>query len=202
VLSSIGNRSVTVGDSLTLTLSASDPNTVDTLTFSKSAGSVGTLTGSIYTFTPTEADTGDQVVTFTVTDNGSPALSDAETITITVSAAAGSSSDSSTDSSSSDSGNDTSGGTSDTSGDDTTSTSGAPANGTTRGGAGGGSCFISGCFSSEECKGGTLVFLAVGLGALFASIKKDRKGIPETALPSSLHTSPWEKEMRGNKGFS
>jgi hypothetical protein len=170
VLSSIGNHTVTVGDTLTLTLSATDPNTGDTLSFSKSAGSLGTLTGATYTFTPTDADIGEQMVTFTVTDDGSPVLSDSETITITVSAAAHSGSDSSSNGS----GNDTSGGSSsDDSGGDTTnteetSTGDTPTSRT--GDAGSGSCFIAQCSSSVECNGGTLVFLAAGLGIVFAGV--------------------------------
>jgi hypothetical protein len=174
VLSSIGTQTVTVGKTLAITLTATDPNTDDTLTFSKSVGSVGTLTGAAFTFTPTEADIGEKEVTFIVTDDGSSVLSDSETITITVSAAAGSSADSSSNESSDDT---SEGSSSEDSGGEATSTeetSTGDAPTTRTGGDGSGSCFITGCYSSVEFNGNKLVFLAAGLSVFFTGLVRYR----------------------------
>jgi hypothetical protein len=89
-LNPIGNKS---GKALTLisfTATATDPDIpVNTLTFSLDAGapsgaSINATTGA-FTWTPTEAQgPGVYPVTVRVTDNGTPALSDFETIQITV----------------------------------------------------------------------------------------------------------------------
>jgi predicted extracellular nuclease len=86
-LGSIGDITVTAGDLLTLTISATDPDGND-LSYSIAAGSQDGMaldagTGK-FTWTPTDAQTGSFEVTFGVTDNGSPAKSDQETITIIV----------------------------------------------------------------------------------------------------------------------
>jgi PKD repeat protein len=80
VLNPIGNRSVNKGDTLTITLTSSDPDG-DTVTYSKNAGSVGTLNGNIFTYTPGRDKSGKKTVTFTATDGE---FSDSETIKITV----------------------------------------------------------------------------------------------------------------------
>ncbi len=86
-LGSLKDTAVTAGDLLTLTISATDPDGND-LSYSIAAGSqdgmnLDAATGK-FTWTPTDAQTGSFNVTFRVTDNGNPAKSDQETITITV----------------------------------------------------------------------------------------------------------------------
>jgi hypothetical protein len=86
-LGSIGDQTVTAGDLLTLTISATDPDGND-LSYSIASGSqdgmnLDAATGK-FTWTPTDGQTGSFNVTFRVTDNGNPARSDQETITITV----------------------------------------------------------------------------------------------------------------------
>ncbi|QRQ99883.1 malectin domain-containing carbohydrate-binding protein [Dyadobacter sandarakinus] len=84
-LAAIGNKAATVGRALTFTASATDANTGQTKTYSltdaPAGASINATTGA-FTWTPTTAGT----FTFTVkvTDNGTPALSDQETITVTV----------------------------------------------------------------------------------------------------------------------
>jgi len=86
-LASIGDTTVTAGDLLTFTLSATDPDG-QSLRYSIAGGrqdgmALDAGTGK-FTWTPTDAQTGTFDVTFRVTDSGSPAKSDQETITITV----------------------------------------------------------------------------------------------------------------------
>ncbi len=86
-LGSIGDTTVTAGDLLTFTLSATDPEG-QSLRYSITGGlqdgmNLDAETGK-YTWTPTDAQTGTFDVTFRVTDNGTPGKSDQETITITV----------------------------------------------------------------------------------------------------------------------
>ncbi|MBD0256655.1 MAG: ExeM/NucH family extracellular endonuclease, partial [Cytophagales bacterium] len=86
-LGSIGDTVVTAGDLLAFTLTANDPNNND-LSYSIANGSQDGMnldagTGK-FTWTPSDAQTGSFEVTFRVTDNGNPAKSDQETITITV----------------------------------------------------------------------------------------------------------------------
>jgi hypothetical protein len=86
-LGSLKDTTVTAGDLLTLTISATDPDG-QTLSYSIAAGAEDGMnldaeTGK-FTWTPTDAQTGAFNVTFRVTDNGAPARSDQETITITV----------------------------------------------------------------------------------------------------------------------
>jgi ELWxxDGT repeat protein/VCBS repeat-containing protein len=93
VLDAIGNQTVDEGSLLTFTATASDIDAGQTLTFSLANGASGLVpTGAridpdagLFTWTPTEAQ-GPGLYTFdvVVTDNGSPALSDHETIQITV----------------------------------------------------------------------------------------------------------------------
>ncbi len=71
---------------LTFAVSATDADD-DALTYAASGVPTGaTFDAATRTFswTPTFAQAGSYPVTFTVTDNGSPVLDDAETITITV----------------------------------------------------------------------------------------------------------------------
>ena len=90
VLAAIGNRTVNEGSLLTFTASATDADSpAQTRTYSLDAGApagatINATTG-VFSWTPTEAQgPGSFSVTVRVTDNGSPALSDSETITITV----------------------------------------------------------------------------------------------------------------------
>src|SRR5205814_1912772 len=89
-LAFIGNQTVNEGNTLTFTAVASDPDVpANTLAFSLDPGaptgaSINTANG-VFTWTPTEAQgPGSYTVSVRVTDNGSPALSDAQSLTITV----------------------------------------------------------------------------------------------------------------------
>ncbi len=90
VLAAIGDKSVDEGALLSFTAVAADPDLPpNTLTYSLDAGaptgaSIDPVTG-LFTWTPTEAQgPGVYPVTVRVTDNGTPALDDHETIQITV----------------------------------------------------------------------------------------------------------------------
>ncbi len=90
VLAAIGNQTVDEGTALAFTATASDPDLpANTLTFSLDAGApsgatIDPNTGA-FTWTPTEGQgPGSYTLTVRVTDNGTPALSDFETITVTV----------------------------------------------------------------------------------------------------------------------
>lgn len=88
VLASIGNKPVNEGTLLSFTVTATDPDVGQTVTLSHSVLPPGATfnpaTGQ-FSWTPTEAQgQGTFSITFTVTDNGTPVLSDSETIAITV----------------------------------------------------------------------------------------------------------------------
>ncbi len=89
VLDPIGDRTVDEGATLTFTATASDDDAGDTLTFSLDSGAPATagidpVTG-FFSWTPDEADgPGTFDITVRVTDDGTPPLNDAETITVTV----------------------------------------------------------------------------------------------------------------------
>jgi uncharacterized protein (UPF0179 family) len=89
VLAAIGNKSVNEGSQLSFTASATNSDAGQTLTFSLGAeapagASINASSGA-FTWTPTEAQgPGTYNVTVRVTDNGSPNLSDSETIQVTV----------------------------------------------------------------------------------------------------------------------
>jgi VCBS repeat-containing protein len=88
VLGAIGNKTVNEGSLLSFTATATDPNAGQTLTFSLTGAPAGAAinpsTGA-FTWTPTESQgPGSFPVTVRVTDNGSPAMSDTEAITVTV----------------------------------------------------------------------------------------------------------------------
>jgi len=88
VLGAIGDKTVNEGSLLSFTATATDPNAVQTLTFSLTGAPAGAAinpsTGA-FTWTPTESQgPGSFPVTVRVTDNGSPAMSDTEAITVTV----------------------------------------------------------------------------------------------------------------------
>ena len=89
-LASIGNQSIDEGVELSFTASATDPDTpANGLTFSLDAGaptgaSIDPTTGN-FTWTPSESQgPGTYDVPVRVTDNGTPNLSDFETIEVTV----------------------------------------------------------------------------------------------------------------------
>ncbi|MBX7132759.1 MAG: tandem-95 repeat protein [Fimbriimonadaceae bacterium] len=90
VLAAIGNQSGTTTNLITFTATATDADLpANTLTFSLDAGfpaGASITSGGVFTWTPTNAQTGDFTVTVRVTDNGSPNLDDFETITIHVDA--------------------------------------------------------------------------------------------------------------------
>ena len=89
VLDQIGDHSLEAGEQFTLDLSATDPDE-DELTFTATdlpIGAVFTDNGdgtAHFSWTPDEDLAGNFIVTFIVTDNGSPALSDSEEVTLTV----------------------------------------------------------------------------------------------------------------------
>ncbi len=88
VLAAIGNKSVDELAALAFTATATDPNAGQTLAFSLDVGAAAgaaITAGGAFTWTPTEAQgPGDYPVTIRVSDNGAPAMSDFETITIHV----------------------------------------------------------------------------------------------------------------------
>ena len=90
VLGAIGNQTVDELATLTIIATATDADLpADTLTFSLDAASIAlgmTIDANtgVFSWTPTEAQTGGHSVTITVTDNGTGNLIDSETFTITV----------------------------------------------------------------------------------------------------------------------
>ena len=85
VLAAIGNKTITVGKTLTFTAAAADPDAGQTKTFSlinAPAGAVIGATSGAFSWTPSSAGT--STFTVRVTDNGSPVLTDEEQITVTV----------------------------------------------------------------------------------------------------------------------
>jgi len=86
VLNSIGAKTVNENESLTFTITASNPDG-DTLTYSAGNLPIGAgfdTNQQKFSWTPGYGASGNYTVTFTVTDNGSPAQSDSEQVTITV----------------------------------------------------------------------------------------------------------------------
>jgi len=86
VLNPIGSKSADEGTPLTFTVTASDPDG-DNLTFSASnvpTGASFNPSTRVFSWTPAFGDAGNYDVTFTVTDDGTPAESDSEVVTITV----------------------------------------------------------------------------------------------------------------------
>jgi cold shock CspA family protein len=88
VLNPVGGKTVTEATLLSFTATASDPDIpVNTLAFSlagtPSGATIDPVTG-VFTWTPTETQDGSHTFDIIVTDNGIPALSDSETITVSV----------------------------------------------------------------------------------------------------------------------
>jgi hypothetical protein len=88
VLDPIGAKSVDEGEQLEFIITATDPDG-DALTYSASnvpAGASFDPVTQTFTWTPAFGEAGNYAVTFTVTDDGTPPLSDSEEVTITVNA--------------------------------------------------------------------------------------------------------------------
>ncbi|MFZ5470844.1 MAG: putative Ig domain-containing protein, partial [Myxococcota bacterium] len=86
-LAAIGTQTVAEGAQLTFTVSATDPNTGDVMTYSASpipSGATFDPATGTFTWTPNYTQAGSYTVTFTATDNGVPALSDSKQGVITV----------------------------------------------------------------------------------------------------------------------
>ncbi|NDD64479.1 MAG: hypothetical protein EBZ36_10970, partial [Acidobacteria bacterium] len=88
------DRVIAAGQALSFTVTAADPDTAQTLTltaaslppgatFSQAAGSQASGSGQ-FAWTPTGTQTGSYTISFTVTDNGTPALSETKNLTILV----------------------------------------------------------------------------------------------------------------------
>ncbi|MDO8528058.1 MAG: putative Ig domain-containing protein [Deltaproteobacteria bacterium] len=86
ILNSIGNRTVNEGGLLTFTVFASDPDG-DALTYSASnlpTGSSFNVSTRVFSWTPNCRQAGAYPVSFSVTDRGTPNLSDSENVMVTV----------------------------------------------------------------------------------------------------------------------
>ncbi len=94
VLASIGNRAAVLGETVSLTATASDTDVpTNTLTFSLAAGApsgatIDPATGAFSWSVPADNGVGDVSVTVLVADDGNPALTDSETFIISVASAA------------------------------------------------------------------------------------------------------------------
>lgn len=87
-LTNPGDQTVTLGNTLSLTLSATDPDIPpNTLVFSSSdlpSGATLDPSTGAFSWMPVSSQIGSNSVTFVVTDDGTPNLSDSKAITITV----------------------------------------------------------------------------------------------------------------------
>ena len=87
VLGSIGDREVESNQTLEVTLTASDLDSGDEMTFGVDplpSGAVFSSTSGVFRWTPSDDDEGDHSLTFSVVDDGDPQASDRETITVSV----------------------------------------------------------------------------------------------------------------------
>ncbi|NOT60690.1 MAG: cadherin-like domain-containing protein, partial [Acidobacteria bacterium] len=92
VLNVPGVQNVTVGQALNFTVSATDTDSAQTLTFSATnlpAGATFNAATRQFSWTPSVNQVGTFTITFTVIDNGTPPRSDAKSVTINVSGGAG-----------------------------------------------------------------------------------------------------------------
>ena len=90
VLTVPGAQTVQSGQTLNFTVAATDPDAGQSLTYTASnlpTGASFSAATRQFSWTPTAAQTGTYTVTFTVTDNGTPPLSDAKPVSLTVQAA-------------------------------------------------------------------------------------------------------------------
>jgi outer membrane protein assembly factor BamB len=88
VLAPISHQTITAGETLTLTASATDPDAGQQLAFSLGLGApdgarIDVLTG-LFEWKPSDVQTGVHLITVVVTDNGSPQLSDTRSFSVTV----------------------------------------------------------------------------------------------------------------------
>jgi hypothetical protein len=87
VLAPIGSQSVNENELLEITISGTDPDPGDVLTYSASGLPTGASfdpATQTFSWTPGFGSAGNYTVTFTVTDDGTPVLNDFEDVTITV----------------------------------------------------------------------------------------------------------------------
>jgi hypothetical protein len=83
----VPTQNINVGDTLNLTISGSDPDAQQTITYSLDTAPQGasiSAASGLFTWAPGAAQTGNNTVTVRVTDNGSPTLSATTTFTIVV----------------------------------------------------------------------------------------------------------------------
>jgi hypothetical protein len=90
ILNPIGNKAVTAQQNLTFTVTATDPDNDDLVYSADGLPPGANFNGvtRVFSWTPGSSHVGNHTVDFTVIDNGNPARSDSEEITITVNAAA------------------------------------------------------------------------------------------------------------------
>lgn len=84
VLAPIGNQRLEPGQTLEFTLSASDPEGQGVFFGASDLPAGARLVGATFVWTPDASQVGQHTARFTVTDTGSPAASDAESIVISV----------------------------------------------------------------------------------------------------------------------
>ena len=87
VLDPIGDKTVNEGETLTFAVTGGDPDTGDAVTFSTGTLPTGATFDPIshtFSWTPAWGQVGNYSVQFTVTDGGTPPLSDSKTISIAV----------------------------------------------------------------------------------------------------------------------
>ncbi len=85
MLDPIPDKTIDAGQTLSFTVTANDPDTWDTLTYTPTdLPSGATFVGQNFTWTPTNNQAGTRQVLFKVVDNGAPPLSDEKYVSITV----------------------------------------------------------------------------------------------------------------------
>src|SRR5262249_23770437 len=86
-ITTVPTQNIKVGDAFSLTVSASDPDSGQTLAYSLDTPPQGATIGAssgLFAWTPTSAQTGTAPITVRVTDNGQPQLSSTMTFNINV----------------------------------------------------------------------------------------------------------------------
>lgn len=87
VLTVPGRQTITVGSSITFTVTASDPDPGDSVTLTASGLPSGATFGpdiGVFSWNPSSSQTGTYTIAFTATDNGTPPLSDSKTVDVAV----------------------------------------------------------------------------------------------------------------------
>ncbi|WP_265991489.1 putative Ig domain-containing protein [Larkinella insperata] len=84
VLAEISSKTATLGQALTFTVQATDPDTDQSLTYSVAGAASASIDANTGAFSWTPTTTGTVSLTVTATDNGLPALSDQKVFTVTV----------------------------------------------------------------------------------------------------------------------